>query len=285
LKIKKFLFYYLATAALPELHTLRCGLPVRLGGAARVIELLRKYSWCLLSGVLLALSFQPAGLYGLAYIALVPLLVSLWGKEPGEAFTAGMTTGFAYFFGTLYWIYYSINHYGNIPFPVSIGLVILLSLFLSVYVGLFSTLFCQKIVSTRLPAAILAPIFWISFEYLRGVLFTGFPWASIAYSQYSFLPLVQIGDLAGIHGVGFVIAAVNGAIADIFIMRQRRECMPLFPARQVVLSSCLAVLLFLVVLAYGFWRLHEQRPGRAPSGKRYPGEYRPEPEMGTRLPE
>ncbi len=213
------------------------------------------------SGLLLAASFPTFDIYPLAWVALVPLLVSLWGKSPGEAFLLGLVTGIVYFFGTLYWIYHSINHYGSLPLAVSILLVFVLCLYLSLYPGLFSLLFASKIRSTRLPALILAPVFWVALEFIRSYALTGFPWSSIGYSQYHFLAIIQFADIAGIYGISFLIVAVNGAIADFFIARYRADVMPLFPVRQVFFGTVFICLLFVAAFAYGTWRLDESRPG------------------------
>ena len=75
------------------------------------------------SGILLALSFPTVDFFPLAWIALVPFLLSLYQKKPKQAFYAGMIMGFFYFFGTLYWIYHSINHYGGISLITSVFIV------------------------------------------------------------------------------------------------------------------------------------------------------------------
>jgi len=81
----------------------------------------------LASGVLIALSFPVAGLSSLAWIAFVPLLYSLWQKDWRESFLSGFVFGMVYFFGTQFWIYHSINHFGGVSFIASIGVVLLLA--------------------------------------------------------------------------------------------------------------------------------------------------------------
>lgn len=224
-------------------------------------EKIRMYGPAALSGFLLIFSFPAYDLYPLAWVSLVPLLISLWCKKPKEAFLSGVLTGLFSFFGTLYWIYHSITYYGSVPFLASISLVLLLSMYLSLYTGLFSMVFAVKVRSTRLPALLLAPIFWVSFEFIRSYALTGFPWSSLGYSQCRFLAGIQVADITGIYGVSFLVAAVNGAAADIFISKKRAEEMPLFPARQPFISYSILLGLLVLVFAYGYWRLHEQRQG------------------------
>ena len=224
---------------------------------------LRMYAPAVLSGSLLMLCFPTFDLSPLAWIALAPLLVSLWDKKPKEAFMSGMLAGIFYFFGTLYWIYHSITYYGSVPLVVSLFVVLLLCLYLSLYPGVFALIFSHKIRTTRLPALLLAPVFWVSLEFVRSYALTGFPWSSIGYSQYRFLYGIQVADITGIYGVSFLVVAVNGAIADIFISRKRIAEMPLFPARQAFISYSIMSLVIIAVFSYGYWRLHEHREGNS----------------------
>lgn len=220
------------------------------------------YGPSILSGAILIFCFPAFNLFFLAWIALVPFLISIADKKPAEAFRAGFYLGIPYFLGTLYWIYHSINHYGNIPLIPSLALVFLLSLYLSLYTGIFAMLFSWKIATTRLPALFVAPVLWVTLEFLRSYALTGFPWSSLGYSQYLFLPAIQFADITGIYGVSFLIAAVNGAIADFFIIKKRLRAMPLFPLSQTVIGFALLSIFILAVFFYGFWRFNE-----APSGK------------------
>lgn len=222
---------------------------------------LYRYAPSAISGLLLVFCFPTFDLYPLAWVAIVPFLVSLSDKRPKEAFISGALFGIFYFSGTIYWIYYSINHYGGISLVASLGLVFLLSLYLSLYPGIFGLLFSTKIRSTRLPAMLLAPVFWTALEFLRSYALTGFPWSSIGYSQYRFLYGIQFADITGIYGVSFAVLALNGAIADIFITKRRRSEMPLFPRSQIYIGYSTLVLFLFLIIPYGYLRLHEHRHG------------------------
>jgi apolipoprotein N-acyltransferase len=224
---------------------------------------IHRYAPALLSGLLLMLCFPKVDLTPLAWIALAPLLVSLWDKKPKEALMSGFLTGIFYFFGTLYWISHSITYYGSVPLVISLFFVFLLCLYLSIYPALFALIFSHKIRTTRLPALLLAPVFWVSLEFIRSYAFTGFPWSSIGYSQYRFLYGIQVADITGIYGVSFLVVAVNGAIADIFISKKRIAEMPLFPVRQTYISYSILCAVMIAVFSYGYWRIHEHRQGNS----------------------
>ncbi len=224
-------------------------------------KIITSYLPALLSGLLLVLCFPTIELFGLAWVALIPFLISLYDKNPKQAFTAGLVLGIPYFFGTQYWIYHSVSHYGSVPFVISIAIVLLLSFYLSLYTGTLGLLFSMTIKATRFPALFVAPVFWVTLEFLRSYVFTGFPWSSIGYTQYKFLPIIQIADITGIYGVSFLVVAVNGAVADIYFMRRRIKDMPLFPLSRTVIGLSLLLLIIITAFAYGYWRLSQERPG------------------------
>ncbi len=228
---------------------------------SQLIKKVANYFPAFVSGVLLTLAFPSFDLYFLAWVAFVPLLLSHWGKSRRESFAAGYLFGLTYFTGTLYWIYHSINHYGGVPFVASIAIVVLLCLLLSLYPAVFSFLVYSLMRKTRLPVLLIAPVIWTVLEFLRSYALTGFPWSSVGYSQYRFLHIIQVADLTGIYGVTFLVIAVNGAVADIFLLRRRIREMPLFPVSYVVVGLFALVLLVAGSLGYGAWRLGQEREG------------------------
>ncbi len=213
------------------------------------------------SGLMLVLCFPTIDLFFLAWIALVPFLTSLYDKTPKQAFLAGLVVGIPYFFGTQYWIYHSVSHYGNIPFVVSIAIVLLLSCYLSLYTGIFALLFSKANRAIFFPALLIAPLFWVVLEFLRSYLFTGFPWSSIGYTQYKFLEVIQIADITGIYGVSFLVVAVNGALTDIFLIRRHVRKMPLFPLSRTVIGWSILFLVITATFVYGYWRISQNRAG------------------------
>jgi apolipoprotein N-acyltransferase len=222
---------------------------------------MKMYLPAFISGILLVLCYPTIDLFFLAWIAFVPFLLSLYNKKPKEAFQAGLFFGIPYFFGTQYWIYHSINHYGGIPFIISLVIVFLLCLYLSLYTGLFALLFSMNFKSFRLPAPFFAPFLWVALEFLRSYAFTGFPWSSIGYTQYKFLSIIQIADITGIYGVSFLVVAVNDAIAEIFLIKRRVREMPLFPLSRTVIGLSLLLIFVSSAFIYGQWRIAQERPG------------------------
>ena len=102
-----------------------------------------------------------------------------------------------------------LTQYGHLPGPVSVFFLLVLTAYLALFFSAFA--FVLRWVKTKvdLPETLLAPPLWVSLEYMRGILFSGFPWALLGYSQFLTLPLVQIADITGVYGVSFLIVLVN----------------------------------------------------------------------------
>jgi apolipoprotein N-acyltransferase len=219
------------------------------------------YLYALVGGGLLVLSFPSFDIYPLAWIALAPLLVMLYDRPMGDSFKIGMLLGLVYFFGTVYWIYYSVNHFGSIALVPSLIIVLILSLYLSLYTAAFCVLYSTIIKKTDLPALLVAPVLWTSVELLRSYIFTGFPWSSLGYSQYLFLHFIQSADIIGIYGISFLVVAINGAIADFFILQKRTRERPLCSSLYTYAGWAVLLIVLLANFSYGFYRLHQHRPG------------------------
>jgi apolipoprotein N-acyltransferase len=165
-----------------------------------------------LSGFLLLLAFPKFNLEVLAWGAFVPWLWAIRRKSPFQAAYLGLVAGLVFFTGLLYWVYVVLTEYGHLPAPVSIFFLILLTAYLALYFSVFA--FSLRWVTHKidLPETLFAPPLWVSLEYLRGILFSGFPWGLLGYSQFLSFPMVQISDITGVYGVSFVIVLVNVAL-------------------------------------------------------------------------
>lgn len=157
-----------------------------------------------LSGVLGALAFPPAGLSPLAWVCLVPLLLHLRarkGSGPGWPF---FSFGVVYFTTGLWWLAKVLTPGG----PVVLALVLTM-LFVWPAGQLLGVLLRRGA-----PPAVAVVLVWVGFDWLRGWLFTGFPWLYLAHSQAGFGTLVQAADVIGTHGVTAVIVLVNAGITE-----------------------------------------------------------------------
>jgi apolipoprotein N-acyltransferase len=166
-----------------------------------------------LSGILLAAAFSPAEWWPLAYVALVPLIVAAVGLPPRRAFLLGWIAGVVFFSVTVWWVTVAIITYGGLPAPLGWALLLLLSAYLGIYPGIFA-MAASRPGALGFAGLLLLPAAWTALEWFRGTFFLGgFPWGSVAYTQFSRLAFIQSAALGGPHLPGFILVAVNVALA------------------------------------------------------------------------
>jgi apolipoprotein N-acyltransferase len=99
--------------------------------------------------------------------------------------------------------------YGNLSEVASIGVLLLFSLYLGLYLALFGLLFSIVRRNWSVRAALLSsPLLWVAVEFARDRV-TGFPWDLLGYTQIDNLTLVRIAPWTGVFGLSLVIATVN----------------------------------------------------------------------------
>jgi len=165
-----------------------------------------------LTGLLLPLAFAPFGWYPLAFPLLAALMFLCDGRRPGEAAWRGFWFGFAAFAAGTYWLYTSIHVFGGAP--VIIAFVLMLGLFflMATYTALTAaTAVAIAGLAPVLRWCLVWPAFVTIFEWLRGFLFTGFPWLTLGYGQIDG-PLAAWAPIAGVHGVSFVTVMLAGGL-------------------------------------------------------------------------
>jgi len=201
----------------------------------------------ILSGLLLTAGFPKPEMYYLAWVALVPLLLALRGKTGKQALLLGYLCGLVHFFTVLFWIRYAVHHYGGLPDVLAILVHFLLCLILAPYPAIFA-LIAWKWQKSPFLWVFGLPFVWVAVELLRTYTpFSGFPWASIGYSQTPLNMLIQAADITGVYGISWLVILGNTVIAGLFLNYCRRVGIP-------VLVCCIVA-----ALIYGSVRRDEVR--------------------------
>lgn len=173
----------------------------------------------LISALMLIASFSPVGSGVLAWAGLVPFLFALEGTCAGQsargakkAVILGGLWGFVFSVGTVYWVVNSMYFYGGIPLVPGILIMLLLAACLAIAPALFGLFFYLTSRWRPLSRLFIIPALWVSLEYLRGTLFTGFPWTLLGYSQIGFTSLIQVSDIFGVWGVSYWVMLLNSGV-------------------------------------------------------------------------
>jgi apolipoprotein N-acyltransferase len=153
-----------------------------------------------LSGLLAKFCFCKG--FTLPLLAPVMFYVLLFSvKNCANPFSLGFVFGVSYFGSTLFWVAESfkcvgLGAYGYVA-------VLVLVLYLSIYPAI-ACFMSKKFSNSWIELLVFFPVFWTICEYIRGWMFTGFPWNLIGYATYDIPYFPQIADVFGIYGVSFV---------------------------------------------------------------------------------
>ena len=172
------------------------------------------------AGVIAVAGFAPLGL---APVPVVALGVLAWlgrhAPTPRAAALAGYGFGLGLFGFGIAWIYVALHVFGAMHAALAALATTLFAAFLALYPAL-------AVYATRrlAPAAwgIAFAAAWTLTEWLRGWVFTGFPWLAMGYSQTPSSPLSGYAPVLGVYGASFATAATGAALAA-FVEGGRRR--------------------------------------------------------------
>lgn len=202
----------------------------------------KKVGLSFLTILLLTLSYPSPNCGWLAWVALAPWFIAIaGGKNKSAAVYSGIVGG-VFFVVNLYWLYY-VTPLGWILLGLYCG-----GYFLAF--GLVAGFIMRRI--PGLPFTAFFPFLWVSFEYLRSFILSGFPWFFIGHTQYAFLPIIQIADVTGVYGISFIVVLVNACVTDIVLY--------FTSLKDSNKRACAFVIIFTVVfvvlsMSYGWFRL------------------------------
>lgn len=186
------------------------------------------------AGLLHALSFAPGPLpaWILPFSQILALAVLARyvyaAVSVRQAAWRGFLFGFTQFMLGVYWLTISMHQYGGLPLPLAVAALALLSTALALYCALAAggcAALCQRYRGTDLSVgryvlnAALWASCWTLAEWLRGTLFTGFPWLNIGYAHVEGL-FAAWAPFVGVYGVAWLAAFAAGAVA---LMAQAKD--------------------------------------------------------------
>ena len=205
-------------------------------------NILIKYSILsvLVAGSLLKFAFGDYKYYGfICFILSFNILITLLNKclesrQLKFSFIIGYLFGFTYFLFTLSWVTNSFKYVG-LPGLYAYIALLLLVIILSIYpaIACLATVYFS---TNKYNLNIYLAIFWTITEYLRSILFTGFPWNLIGYTTYNFTYFIQIADVLGIFGVSFILLLI------LALLRNKKQYI-------------YGLLILLMTLLYGIYKI------------------------------
>jgi len=203
----------------------------------------------LASGFFLWTSFPPAEWSWLAWVALAPLfwLVTL-RDDRRRAYLGAWAGGLVFWLLAVSWV--------RLSDPDAWVGWIVMTLVLSLWWPGFLVLCRLAVFRLQIPLIVAAPIVWVGLEYVRAYFFSGFPWYYLGHSQFRFLYMIQIADIAGSLGVSLLVAIVNVLLIDFLtlpLLTRTKKGVRLTSRQNIRL--CLVTILLGTTLCYGVYRV------------------------------
>jgi apolipoprotein N-acyltransferase len=173
---------------------------------------MRNFVFAAVTGIVSAFAFEPAGLWLLMPAAFAVLLWLLWqAKRLGHALAIGWLFGFGQFVVTLNWIATAFTFQTNMPAWLGWVAVVLVALYLAIFPALASGLAWRIGRRNETAMALALAGGWVVAEWLRSILFTGFPWNPAATALVP-TPLLSITPLIGTYGLSALTVLLGAAI-------------------------------------------------------------------------
>ena len=191
------------------------------------------------SAALLIFSFPDFDFSALAWLALVPLLFVVARRpQPWPAFFLGWIFGAIFFYGSCYWLTYSMIHFGGIPTGIAYAMLVPGAILLGLFPAVFAMVLGTAIRRWGIGALMLAPFLWVALEWGRLAL-TGQLWNAIGYSQAYHPALIGTARWGGVYAVGFLVVVVNAVVAFALIKHNLKALL--------VTAATLSVVAFVIL--------------------------------------
>lgn len=182
----------------------------------------------LLAGALLPLAYAPVGVWPLAPLAVAVLFLLWLFASPRQALRRGLLFGMGQFGVGISWIFISIYYHGHVPLLLSLFLTALLVLVLALFPAVLGYLVvrgwpqrhARRYAGIKL--LLVLPAAWALWEWVRGWLFTGFPWLSLGYSQTDTW-LAGWAPLLGVFGVSWLVALCAALLVALLLDGKGRK--------------------------------------------------------------
>src|SRR4051794_32732694 len=173
---------------------------------------MRPNLYAFLAGLAAACAFQPLALWPLMPLALV-FFMRLLGEAPRlrAALARGWWFGLGQFVLGLNWIATAFTYQAAMPAWLGWIAVVLLSIYLAVYPAIAVGLAWRFGRNNRIALLFVLAGAWGVTEWLRGTMFTGFPWNPAA-AALAPTPLIGISALIGTYGLSGLVILLGGAV-------------------------------------------------------------------------
>ncbi|MBO9621211.1 MAG: apolipoprotein N-acyltransferase [Sphingomonas sp.] len=198
----------------------------------------------LIAGLVSAIGFAPLDWWP---VTLACIAVLLWIIHAAPTLRSALLRGWVFGVGHFTvgnnWIQHAFDYQDRMPPVLGYFAVVLLALYLAVYPAMAMGLAWRFAHHGRrrdadLGYVLAASAAWIVTEYLRGVLFTGYPWNPLS-AVWLTTPVAQLGSWIGTYALSGTVVLVAGTL----FLAARRDFLPLLASAAVVALALINIAL------------------------------------------
>jgi apolipoprotein N-acyltransferase len=149
-------------------------------------------------------------------IASVAALFLVWQRSgsPIQAALSGFAFGLGYFLFGVSWVFVSLHQFGAMPAVLAAIATFLFCAYLALFPAMAGWA-AVRLARSDLRRLALSVAALVAFEWLRGWLFTGFPWLTLGTSQVPGSPLAGYAPLLGAYGVSLAVASAAAMVVAV----------------------------------------------------------------------
>lgn len=161
----------------------------------------------LVSALVLWLAYFPVNRGWLAWVALIPWLITLrYGQ--GRIYWASFAAGCLFGLLALQWM--------RLADPLMYLSWWGLAMVLGLHWWLFAVVLVQ-LMRRAWPLPLVAPLIWVGLEWVRANVDIGFSWYFLAHTQHAWLPYLGLVPVTGAYGISALVMLVNAVLAETIV--------------------------------------------------------------------
>ena len=190
------------------------------------------YFYIILLGGISSYSLPPYNYFIINFITFSLFFIFIFKKKkisPNNRsfFKYGWCFGFGYFLFSLYWVVISLTFDQSFKFLIPIA-IILLPAFLAIFYGLVTYLFSIFFSKNVVISFFIYSVLFGTIEFVRGSIFTGFPWNLIAFSFSNSTHFIQILSIIGTYSFNLICISLFTIPALFFLRNSKKEILVCF---------------------------------------------------------
>ncbi|MBN2402798.1 MAG: apolipoprotein N-acyltransferase [Spirochaetes bacterium] len=230
----------------------------------KIINIIKNYYY-ILTGFLFFLSFPTYDVWFLkgytffAWFSLIPLLVYVRKNSFKEILFSSFIAGFIGNFFVYSWIGDFGANVGGGDYVILAFMIPSLTVFFVTKI-IISEYLSRKFERFRI---FIYPCVWIFIDWIESIGFLAFPWTYWGYSQFQFIPFIQISAYTGIMGITFILIFSNYIFSDfIFNYIQKDKTLWKFQLIPGFKKIIIFIIIISVMAGYGQYTLIKNNTGK-----------------------